>query len=378
MGLKLANTTFSTKADEALATIDAYTQSTSTVTNNATPDINDTINIGGFSGLKGGNLGEGLQIFSKVQSSGFKTNPDALLKGIVGSNSALSSALSSLSGGLKTDLLKGGGLSRITATVDGLKTSIAGADLSTLKGLGSLIKGVSTSNFPILFKDKAGLTNFATNIITQAAGVGIPNAFKAFADGLDDDSVMGGVMKRMLPDVITTSNINLLSNIATSKYGKNVNKLMPSFISDFSRGFTIPKGTKQKDYGGMLKSITGSYTLIDSKWDKYVSPAGQGMLSVSAVNDSSKDFNTLLKANANSTHVPINTTSPSTLNTSNGFDSLVKIKAIKDVLNASKERTESFGDIPKSNYTIVKPIETNPTTGLKANFPLVFTGSTTD
>ncbi len=366
-GLNLAKSTFNTRADEKLATADAYDLTSAQKVITSLPDINDQINLGDFTGLKGGNLGEGLNLFSGGAGLGFKASPDALFKGLVSSNSGLSSALSGLSGPLKTALLKGGGNSKISATFDGITKMIGKADLSTLTGLGGLIKGVSNSSLPFSFTDMSGLTNFSTNIIKQASGFGIPNAFKAFSTGLGNNTIMASVTKNLLPTVVGTSNVNLLLNIAQSQFGGNVKRLQPGFINDFARAFKLPTGTPQRNTPAIVNDILTSFGLIDANWNKKPRTVGTPSINMNTTRNASPDFVRLMNGSAQRTPIPINTSSPSTINTSNTLSDFVKQAAMQKIFKDSI----GPGEEVISGGPTKRPLDADAMSCLRSDFPLV-------
>jgi hypothetical protein len=335
VGFKLANTTFSTKIDEKLAAIDAYAQTTALVKNNETPDINDAVNLDGFNGLKG-SIGDKLNIFAKGGDLGLKITPDALSKFLVSTNSGLQTALASLPNGLKSLITTGGQLSKITATINGITSIVKKADLSTLKGLSSVISAVSGANFPISFTDKSGLIALSGNIIQQASALGIPNVLKAFTDNINDKTILLGIAAKVLPLAVSTSDLNMLSNIASSKFAKDVLKIKPSFLNDFSKNFKLAANLKQSSFESSIYSLRSSFNKINPNWNKTTTSSGEVLIKADIIKTASPDFKTLLKADANSSHVFIPTDSLATLNTSTELSDMNKLSVTNDFFELDK------------------------------------------
>lgn len=364
-GFKLAPTTFSTSVDEKLATVDAYALTSALVVNNNLPDVNDTTNLDGFKGLKGASPGAGLQLFKPTGGIGLKVNSDSLLKSITSANSALQTALSKMPNGIKSALLKASGKSEILGTIAGITSTIKGADLTTLTGLGSLIGSVAGSNYPILFNDKSGLIALSGNIIKQASEIGLPNVLKAFTDGITDKGILSGIAKEIMPHIVSTSNVNMLSNLASSSLAKDVLKNQPNFISDFTKNFKLPANLKQSQYSNYTDSIKSSFFAINPNWNKTILQTGLSVLNMSITRDSSPEFKRLLRAKANINHVTINPAEATTINTSVALDELSKASAMDDFMSLDKNFATTQSAKPQA--CLARDFPYNVAAGLDAN-----------
>jgi hypothetical protein len=334
-GLKLANTTFSTKPDEALATVDAYEASTSGIVNKI-PDITDSFLASGVQGLKVGKQDLSTLFKSGTAIAGLKMNPDSLLKGVVAGGKGLLGSLKGLPAGLQTDLLKASGFSKISATAQGLTTTITQVDASTLTGLGKMINDVSCADFSMNFFDLSGLTNFLSNLIKAGSGLGLPNIFHGVTCDVTNKEVLNGVTKNSLPVEVNNSNLSLLSNIADSPVARNVTKFSPSFIKDFTKGFKLPPNAKQKDYANILNTMTSSFTKLDPLWNK-IKRGASDALNLDPFIDSSKDMDKLLRARANILGGDPNTGDPSLLDTSGASDDIQKAACMKSLYSDNPE-----------------------------------------
>lgn len=321
MGTKFADTTFATSAEETLIAVDAYAVESAGKIENGLPDALNQVNLQGLANLRGGNLSAGLSLIQS-KGKGLQFNSDALLKGIVGSNSTLNSAMSQLTGTARSNILNVGGYSSITATINGIKASIGGADLSSLTSVGKLIGGLSLDgSFPIQFTDVRGLTSLTTNIIGQAVSMGIPDSYNSIAAGFaqaGNQPLMRTITQDLAPIIINRSNVNLLNNVAYGPYRDQLQASRPAFINDFSRAYREPVPTRASTYRPTINDINGSFKQINPTWQNSRSLGGPaaGTLNLSRGYDVSNDFDKLLKANANFANVPVPSSGFDTMDTS--------------------------------------------------------------
>lgn len=325
MGFKLTDTVFSTGADEALAAVDAFKVQNAKVIN-LLPELKQALDTDALTGLKGGNLGEGVAFLSKTATAGLKVNSDALIKGVLSSNSGLIGVLRSLPATLQAGITSAKEISKIVATVNGVKHLITNADLSTLQGVSKLISGVAGAPFPITFLDKTGLTELSTNLVREASRLGIPDAYGAFISGMDDKTILRALTKNLLPTVLGTSNLNLLSSIAATPLGQDVTKLMPSFARDFTKQFVLPPGTPAKSHADILNKIDVSLTQINGAWK--TSPFGGGV-DMTALSGCSRDMGALMDAKRSGTAIVVDATAAASLNTSVIDSPLVVASSLK-------------------------------------------------
>jgi hypothetical protein len=339
MGFKLAATTFSTKADDTLATVDAYAQKSSKVIN-ATPDVVTAADLGNLAGLKGATVGADLKFLSTTVTQGLKVDKDALLKGVLGSNSGLIGALKGLPPIIQEGMTKAKGLSSILATVNGVTSVIKNANLSTLSGMGSLINGLSNTNFPIAFTDTSGLINLGSNLVKQATSLNIPGVLSAITSGIANKSIVNGIVRGSLSTVIGSSNVGLLSDIAGSSSGKYVTKWMPSFSQDFTKQFVLPSNTRGSSLLGISNIVTSSLSKIDSTWNT-ANRAGETVINMNALNACSRDMGTLLDVQSSFRRQEILDQNASEINTSAIENPNVQAAAIQQMTKQQAE-AEAF------------------------------------
>ena len=347
MGFTLATTTFSTKADETLATLDAYAVKTAGVVNIA-KDIKGALEYDSLAGLKGGTLGSGLALLSNTATEGLRVSEASLMSGILGSNSTLMSSLKSLPRTLQSELLNAkGALSSITATVNGVRSLTKGADLSSLTGVANLISNLAGSKLPLAFTDTSGLIALGTNLVKQATALGIPDALKAFSAGVSGKDILSGMVKNLLPVAIGSSNMNLLSNLANCPLARDVTKMMPSFVGDFTKQFTLPRGTSRNAYPGVLASMNDSFSKLDPNW---LGSEVTGAVNLTAFNGCSADMSAVLASGNDTRAISFEDADPATIDTSALGTPIDQAAALNAARNTDKEFIGWGGTIRNPNY----------------------------
>jgi hypothetical protein len=278
----LAKTAFTTGVDETLAAVDAYGQSTADAALGSA-GLGGDFDVTSLTGLLGGNQGDPATLLEGVtENQQLLLNADGLKSNLVCAIPGVSGTLSSMNPNMASGLLSGGGLSSITATVKGVTALVGKADLSSLTGLGVLIGAVSGSAFPISLKDNAGLAALGTGLLKQATSLGIPGAYGQMATGLTSSGDLGmltQITRGILPSVISSSNIRMLSEIASGPLGKSLTSLAPGFTKALLSAFKLPAGTTAAGMVGIGTKLTTSLNVIQPSWNRTVSPSTRSPVS---------------------------------------------------------------------------------------------------
>lgn len=365
MGNQIAPSSFATSAQESLAAADAYTVESGDVVVNDRRDVNDVLNVAGLKGLLGGNLSASLKLIS-MSPKGIQINADALLKGIVQSNSGLNSALSQASAGLRTSITSVSGYSNVTATINGLNSTIRGTNLSDLKAVGSMIGSLTSTPYPITFTDMTGLSNLTTNLISQASQMGMPGAYTAVAAGMNNPGIMSQVTRDLAPIIISRSNTDLMDNVSRTPYRTQLTASRPQFIQEYSQGYQAPPLTSQTSYRPTMNNVGQSYSRIDATWKNSRNLGGPPArtLNLSRAVSVSSDFDRLLQANAGYASVPVPTNNFAAMDTS--------CKAVQNVPNLPYDMDlAQLVGIKQAMPLDLLAMMGDPVGSLKTTFPLV-------
>ena len=297
VSLQLSPTTFVTGIKDKLAPVDVYKQTSAKSPLDAiTLDVN--LNPSTIAGLMGGNLGLPVNLIASYsKANGISISASALLSGIVGSNPALKSALSLLNPSTLSAISKVTGNASIVATIGSITSKINNTNLSNLTGISAMIAGISGTAFPIGFTDTSALSNLTVNLLNQANTLGIPNAYTQIALGLvKNPTLLQAVTKAILPSVVKSSNVNMLSNIAQGPAAKTVKASNPSFITSFASNFTLPPNTPQNQLPAIGAIISTSFSSIDPSWNKVTTSTGATLNNNNVTDVMTPDFELVTKA----------------------------------------------------------------------------------
>lgn len=317
----LAKTTYFTGITDALATVDAYATKTASIPggsgNNPSAFVAGTAMAGFTGNIK--DAAATIAAGSKAILAGYSAakglivNAEALKKNILSIIPNAQAALAAMPAALAKNLLAASGLSQIQATIAGVTKMINKADLSSLTGISSLIAGVSGAAFPIVLKDLSGLAAIGTNVLKQAAALGIPKAYTQFASGmLGNLKMLNQITRNIIPSVIAASNVGMLSEIAHGPVGKMLNNTIPNVVSSFMKVFKLPANSKPAQLLGLGNQLMKSFNQINSMWNKTVPSNSRSTNRIAAptrfnanpILGASADFKKLVKIMSSSRTTP--------------------------------------------------------------------------
>lgn len=278
--------------DDDLATVDLYNATGSLI--NEIRDISESFKADALTGLLGGNTLLSDAKFDIIKgfdqaTAGIMMDTDSLIKGLIGTNPGMVSALRSLPSLMQGELTKVKGLTDIAGTFNGIKAQISKASLSTINGLGSLINGISGANLPFNFTDKQGLAQFSASLIIQATKVGIPGVFKPFIDQIKDKKVLRAIVGSVANQAITNSMSELLNDVASSPASRVLAKVTGGLALRYIRDYTNPnKSSTLQKYEKYQVTRTALDAVLD-EWIKFHRPGG-GAFEGSYMTKASNDF----------------------------------------------------------------------------------------
>lgn len=276
MAQALASTVFSTQPTEALITVDAYQQTTASDTitavkdNTQTEDSKEAIS----SVVVGAKESVGDQTENAKEQV---ADAKEVLVESLDQSPTMSSAFNALEketkatvlDGIKRDIVDGTGVGNTLASVGNTTKLLTSTNLKSLKGLSTLVSGISNTPFPIDLKNPKLFASSASAILREATTKGLPGVFKAFSDGTTDETILGRVTKDLLPHMVSTSNVDLLYDMATGKTKKDIKAFMPSVATDFVQAFKSPGKMSIGQKMNLLNTVGSGLSEIDSKWDKW-------------------------------------------------------------------------------------------------------------
>jgi hypothetical protein len=348
----LAQTTFSSGADDSLAVVDGYEQSSSSVVTNI-PNLEELQQIEQSQDfVPDESVLDELRIIQGTNNEELQLDPEALKEGILSSSTGVMGAFKSLDPTTQKRLLETTGANKIKTTIDGVDKMITNGDYKSVKGIANMIKGISNCEFPIKILDLAGLIALATNLIKESSKLGVGDGYGAFINCLNNLAATSGITRNLVPYVSKNGDVDLLKAIADGPHRSEVKTYSPSFVKDFTKQFKLPPNIKQTAMAGLLGSTTSSFTKIDPEWNKKGSS-----VDASALADASDDFKKLIEADRAAKALDWNDVDYSDMDTSNQLSDNDKLFATIGIADQAKQNNVNLFSTPQQS--------------LQDNFPLV-------
>jgi hypothetical protein len=161
-----APTVWQSGINEKEQVVDAYDKQDTEVVNSRPVIEEDTNPAKTDYALKPPTGGEGLKV-KTGDPIGLKPTKSDIIDGELSNSTTALGAFRSLSTKAQDLITKTTGFSLIGSKVGNVKTKIKGANLKSIKGLATLIRGVSGGEYKAVFKDITGLKSLGKGIIKQ-------------------------------------------------------------------------------------------------------------------------------------------------------------------------------------------------------------------
>jgi len=359
MRSRLVSTTFSAGADDKIATVDAFSLENASVTN-IIPDVTDLGELKSLDVLKGGNLlpqksVDDMTTIKHVKNYGLQVTPDSIEDTLTNTNTDVTSSFRNLTLDVQANLkrvntglnpakkaiddlnktTKGiadkintpmmalknsvNGISKVTASGVGGVFAIKNAIVGNLKGIEGMIHGlIDCVQIPTIFKDITGMINAATNLIREATKMGYPNPYKKFSDCAvekpENQPMLASVTRNLAPDIVNTSSTTLLKQVADGPVANELMIAIPGFERGYTDNYTKPMFATTDDILAEFGAVDTSLDKIDPGRKTYGYGDDVSINAASAIS-ASDDYKYIANVAAANDAVPIDTSSPDTINT---------------------------------------------------------------
>lgn len=311
MSQSLARTVFSTGADDALRTIDAYSLNDTSVLNAIGTQLDDEA-LDAFDSMLPPDVKGPLGLkLPNVPDLGLKLSGADMQTALGSMGEGLGAALSEMPVALQNTILSPQGPNAIMAIVDGVSSSISGFSEQAVRSMGSLLKNISGANVNFSVSNVAAIARLGANAVMQASRMGIPNAYQLMSQGITNQNVMRRMTSNLLSVAVSTSNVSLLVGISKGPVAQSVPSMMPKFIPEYTRNFKLSPNAKQKDYPSIAAELLGSFSRIDANWSvnrraatARQSPAARARTTnTSQISRASQDFQKVMRSLSRSSNV---------------------------------------------------------------------------
>lgn len=345
----LASTTFSSGIDPKLAAIDIYNVANSQEIINITPDIENVFlnATKSISFIPDTNALENLKIIKGKDLNGLKIDADALKDGILSSFSGAMGAFKSLPNELQSKLLSVDGYNSLALTVGNITKMVNGANLSTITGLGELIRSLTGCPFPLGIFDRNANILLGSNILRQAYLYNMLGAYGAFISCIADRYVGSGITRRSVPYIVTDSSIGLFKDIANGPFASEVKSYAPSIVKDFSSNFKLQPNTPVNEYSSLLNDCFDCFDKIDPNWNSYLN-----YKDFTSLSNASPDFNKLLDVGRGKISITVPSTNLNTINTST-LDTKSLMLGLSDIVGNNSNLKTNVSSLIKKDFPFV-------------------------
>ena len=270
----LAPTTISTSVDDSLITADVYgTSSGSSLMDTAgAATTGDNTDVAAFMGLDSATTDATAALPDFSEAEGTVMSSTDVLTGMIAPNSDLMSSYSSLDETLKAQLLSTDLHTNVTladVTTPDIPAVVANAtsakNIQGLLGMVNSICGTIQAGVKIV-ENVAAAVALMSNLIKIATHLKVPNVYARFDDGCFSASIMGPVTKASLKVAVSSSSVNLLSNISKGSQAATASAMMPNFCSQFASTFKLAPGTPSAAHAQIGLDISSSFTRLNPSW----------------------------------------------------------------------------------------------------------------
>lgn len=295
MPMKMAQPTFLSGPNDKLATVDVYSQQSSTAINNR-PDSWAAVNFGSVGSLLGGKSLLGGLPLAGGASSLLKAGVTGLTDRLGITNPLVSKAISALTPIATKALEKSLPMGKINAAISAVGSVDRVMDMAKSGNIMGVVGSVNNlaqmAGVPgIQIKDPKGMIALGQGLVTQGIQNGVPGVLTTLKNSnmIPNTAAMNAIVKGVLPAVIQKGDIGVLKEITTVATDSLVS-IKDNTLSEFCKYYPAPDTPKSPgQYQSEFGDIQNSFQTINADWltDKATIEGG---LSHSMLIDASPEF----------------------------------------------------------------------------------------
>lgn len=234
---------------------------------------------------------------SKLESGAIPSFDKSLaLTRVVGTDNSFKAAFNEFNAAMKKGALLStytDKLTKMTLNIAGITGVVSTAKAGEVKALGSFLNKYTGKQI-FSGKDGGALSSLLGTAITTSSNLGVPGAFKALTDTLNDNGVIGRISRAVLPTVLRNSDSKLLREMTSSPAASLINILSPGFKQNFSKVFQSRSMGASKPLNS-FEDIFYSFEKMDSQWDRLSRGGGDNTaLNLLSLASGSRDFQSLV------------------------------------------------------------------------------------
>lgn len=294
MANKLSSTVFNAGPKDSLATLDVYASNGQKVINSIQA-LSASVGFD-LAGLLGTKTSSNIASVIAASAGLVGINKDALTQRLVGISSSVKSAFSSMASSIQSGITgtfsdKAG---VIEANINGTKSLVSSSDFSDLSSFGSFINAYTGNKDLYSVVDRDGLSGIVGGMVNQGSTLGIGNIFSTLTSGISDKSICNSVVEYCIPNIVDTSNVDVLHDMTTSGFGSVIGSLFPDFTRNLTRSYTRYLNGFERDPVGTWNKMMDSFSNIKANWDVFQRNPTSTALNLLDLMGASSDFKGLV------------------------------------------------------------------------------------
>lgn len=192
---------------------------------------------------------------------------------------------------------------KVQQQINGVTSSISSITNGALSGIYNFANSFFGTICHFNFKDINMTINLSINILNLSMIHKLKSIYNCvMSSPMLTPSMLSQIIKNMIPKIVIRGDIDFLKAICNTEHSKEVKRYAPNITEDFLKTYKIPDGQTALDYESLYDDILATYDELNPGWIYYNRDSISTDIVYDAIHvmDSSDDFKTVLRANANS------------------------------------------------------------------------------
>lgn len=269
--IPLTPTVFSSGARDELAAVDTYKTKPGPKPVNSIQAISDSVGFDVSSILGNVNTNMALGAAIKIAGGGeLSFNQDVLTQRLLAASSKITSSYRSLSADGKAAMLGNMGMNEsLVADINGVKSRVQSANISSLTGLGNFLGDYTGDKNMCKFEDFDAMGGMIGGLVEEGSNLGLEGVWPAITSGISQVPVLTKAAAKALPRLINNGDLSAVFEISGSPAGKAMGSIYPNLGRDLGAAFGLKMSKDTRDKANLFNKYLGTMNNIFGDWDKY-------------------------------------------------------------------------------------------------------------
>lgn len=181
----------------------------------------------------------------------------------------------------------------IQCTINDVKSSVSAAKIRDLRSLGGFINKYTKKSI-FSATDTGAMSGLLASVVEKSESLGIKGAYTSLMDTIQDNALLRGITKTLVPIALAKGYPNLLRQISTSPWGSAVNFFVPGATQKLLKDFSLKPSSNIRVIGSfedLLITIDG----VEGAWSRSAREGSdEDVFDIFSIMGGSKDFQRLL------------------------------------------------------------------------------------